>query len=650
FKDAALVFQFDKASRTSPLTLPPLGSLDITTLEMGATTNPWDQLQALYTFEEGNGSIVYDVSRIGTPLDLIVQDPENTRWSGDGLVVADSTVIVSTNLTTKQPTPASKIINACIASKEVTIAAWVKPAKADQETPARIVTLGADASDRNISLQQGVWDPDQNETQNVYGTHLRTTHTNKSGEPPLVATKITPTTDLVHLVYTRTAQGLSRLYINGVEQASGTLGGDFSTWATDYPLALANEVSGDRAWLGEYRLIAIYSRALSPDEAIASYYPTIRMSGTLTLTQVPAPLNGPLPVTLSHSQTSSVLTVNQTATLLVATGLQFDQVTLSWQQTGTAAPVIAGTIAATLWDNPLHFAISLSANQFLLSVIKPVGVHEIHLPASGRGPLQTLGHLTLAQFNLLVDRTVSTPAWTFQTDARITFTVIPPPLKGPFPVQFLIEDGRVWLSLNPTAPLAIVEALACDRVNLKFAPGQADWDIRGDISVSLFGQSLPLVPSFVQIDTTRVFQLEYRRDPEQTQTLSNPPGQLQLFSFILKTQPTNKTVFWQLAIAGYLGLKRADTAGLVGLLLLKASGQVVGNPDQPQSPTSLQDKQSTLQSLMDTIFSGDLSFERKRDRVILALVGKLTLFPAGRRCKRTGMPGSKSIQACACRS
>jgi hypothetical protein len=66
-------------------------------------------------------------------------------------------------------------------------------------------------------------------------------------------------------------RGVAKLYINGVERASGTVGGDFSNWDRGFRLALANEFTGNRTWLGEYHLVAIYDRALSPKEVTQNF-------------------------------------------------------------------------------------------------------------------------------------------------------------------------------------------------------------------------------------------------------------------------------------------------------------------------------------------------------------------------------------------
>ena len=72
-------------------------------------------------------------------------------------------------------------------------------------------------------------------------------------------------------MYTRGADGAERFYINGMESARGARKGDFSPWKTSYQFVLANERSGDRPWLGKYHLVAVYDRALAPEEVARSF-------------------------------------------------------------------------------------------------------------------------------------------------------------------------------------------------------------------------------------------------------------------------------------------------------------------------------------------------------------------------------------------
>ena len=97
-----------------------------------------------------------------------------------------------------------------------------------------------------------------------------TNSSRKTGKNGLNPSLSTPdgslTTDLTHVVYTRDRNADARLYINGVEVKRKNIRGDFSNWNDDMRLGLANEITRNRPWLGEYHLLAIYSRALGSAE------------------------------------------------------------------------------------------------------------------------------------------------------------------------------------------------------------------------------------------------------------------------------------------------------------------------------------------------------------------------------------------------
>ena len=216
-------------------------------------------LFVLYTFEEGSGLTMNDTSGTGTPLNLTAASAGAINWIPGGLEIQSSTIVQSAGA-------ASKIINASTASNEITIEAWVKPANTTQGGPSRIVTLSQDISNRNFTLAQG-----EGSINDRYNTRLRTTTTSVNGIPSQVTPSGTLSTTLTHVVYTRDAAGNATTYINGVQQASGTVGGDFSNWAGGYKLALANEMTLNRTWLGEYHLVAIYDSALSQAQVSQNY-------------------------------------------------------------------------------------------------------------------------------------------------------------------------------------------------------------------------------------------------------------------------------------------------------------------------------------------------------------------------------------------
>jgi hypothetical protein len=186
-------------------------------------------------------------------LDLTIADPSNTTWlpGTGGLRIDSDTIINSTD-----STAADALRDALISSNEITIDALVMPESADQSGPARIVTFSQDTSERFFALGHS-------------GTRaigrLRTTDgaVSNNGTPALETPDNTMTTSPMRIVYTREASGAERIYVDGVEVASGTRGGDFSNWTESYTLALANELTNNRDWLGTYYRIAIYDQAVN---------------------------------------------------------------------------------------------------------------------------------------------------------------------------------------------------------------------------------------------------------------------------------------------------------------------------------------------------------------------------------------------------
>lgn len=212
---------------------------------------------ALYTFQEGTGQTVFDRSGVSVPLNLTVRDPNAIRWLQHGVAIVAPTIFVS-------PGPASKVIEAVQKTNEITIEAWVRSQNISQDGPARIITLSKNTHERNFTIGQGMWD---DLPSSLYDARLRTTETNEDGRPGLSTASGLLTTDMTHIVYTRTISGIARLFLNGVEQANNVVGGDLSNWDATYRLGLANEMTGDRAWLGELHHLAIYDQAFSATAA-----------------------------------------------------------------------------------------------------------------------------------------------------------------------------------------------------------------------------------------------------------------------------------------------------------------------------------------------------------------------------------------------
>ena len=212
-------------------------------------------LLALYDFSETAGADIRDRAASGVAFDLKIPNINQVRRSQGTLEITSKTTIKSRK--------AASRMNATIKrSGEITLEAWIKPANLDQKGPARIITLSKNSTQRNVTLGQ---DGDAIEVR------FRTTKTSNNGLPSLRSPNRSLTTDLTHVAYTRDRSGRARLYLNGGLAREETIEGSPSNWAGSYYLALGNELSNDRGWLGSCHLVAIYSRDLLPGE-IARHY------------------------------------------------------------------------------------------------------------------------------------------------------------------------------------------------------------------------------------------------------------------------------------------------------------------------------------------------------------------------------------------
>jgi hypothetical protein len=226
-----------------------------------------DGLVVLYTFQEGEGTTVHDVSGVGTPLNLVIGDAGAVDWLPDGGLVLKRTIAAT-------PGPATKVIQACQTSQAVTIEAWLKPALIGQTGPARAVTISVNPGSRNITLgqQHGSW-----------CIRTRTSQGDGNGLPqmPAIPADAAAPLDpimfteprLMHVVYVRNnATSSDAIYVDGALAIDRTsLGGDFSNWDANFRLAVGGEMDNSRFWEGEMYRVAIYSRAWTAVEVAERY-------------------------------------------------------------------------------------------------------------------------------------------------------------------------------------------------------------------------------------------------------------------------------------------------------------------------------------------------------------------------------------------
>jgi hypothetical protein len=216
-------------------------------------------LVALYTFKEGSGTTVTDVSGVAPALNLTIPNPGAVEWLPDGGILIKQNVLIAS------PGPATKIIEACMASNQLTVEAYVKPANLTQDGPARMISVSVDTSNRNFTLGQHF---------DTWQMRTRTPDTGNNGATgsgSFSTAAKTVEVRLMHVVFTRDDWGHETIYVDGQVLAERDVWGDFTNWNAAYRMVVGGELNNQRYWHGEVHKVAIYSRALTPQEVTQNY-------------------------------------------------------------------------------------------------------------------------------------------------------------------------------------------------------------------------------------------------------------------------------------------------------------------------------------------------------------------------------------------
>jgi ferric-dicitrate binding protein FerR (iron transport regulator) len=148
------------------------------------------------------------------------------------------------------------LLEACRRSGELTVECALQTESLRQHGPARIVTFSTDSGNYNFTLGH----EDDRLT-----LRLQTADGNGNKQLSEVGLCHLPDTQRHHVVLTY-RDGLTVCYLDGEKvYENNSIRGDFSTWTPQH-LLLGNEWTGDRAWTGVIRGVAIYSRFLTEDE------------------------------------------------------------------------------------------------------------------------------------------------------------------------------------------------------------------------------------------------------------------------------------------------------------------------------------------------------------------------------------------------
>ncbi|VAW77261.1 FIG00702062: hypothetical protein [hydrothermal vent metagenome] len=213
---------------------------------------------ALYEFKSMQGNVAIDSSGVEPALHLTLSG--NVNWVGGwGIDIVTGRAQGSTT--------ASKKLNDLIkATGEYSVEAWVVPANVVQEGPARIISYSAGTTARNFTMGQ---------TQYNYDFLQRSSTTDANGEVALSTADADQDLQatLQHVVMTFDPINGRRIYVNGVftGDVDPVAAGNLTEWDDTFALVLGNEVSGDRQWVGQIRMLAIHNRALTQEQIVQNF-------------------------------------------------------------------------------------------------------------------------------------------------------------------------------------------------------------------------------------------------------------------------------------------------------------------------------------------------------------------------------------------
>lgn len=221
-----------------------------------------DALIALYDFEEGTGTMVFDSAGVGPALVIAGSDYE---WGAGSLILG------GTDAALQSGDAADMIVDRIRDSGELSVEVWFTPLDLAEDEQF-ILSLGFGVDCLGLSVVQ---DRDR-----LY-TSTGTDATRTDGEPGLDAPDLLVEGRRTHLVLTRSAGGVRRLHVDGRLRSQSLSPGSFGSWDPAQRLAVGGPVvgvsdeeceSGQSAfWHGEVHRIALHARALDELEVAQNF-------------------------------------------------------------------------------------------------------------------------------------------------------------------------------------------------------------------------------------------------------------------------------------------------------------------------------------------------------------------------------------------
>ncbi len=254
-------FALDAQPTSLPSSLVVSQGLHLTDGTVASGANRYDaDTIAKYMFSEGAGStIAYDTSGIDPAADLTLTG----HYQFDG---SWGVIFLAGGAKAQATVESSSKLNTLIqATGEFSVEAWVAPAVVATALSDIVSYSGSDTL-RNFTLAQ---------TNQDYDFPLRSSNSGLNGTPQLQTPDASMALQaaLQHVVLTYDPVNGRQIYVNGVNQnlTDPNKGGTISNWDSTFALVLGSEVSGDNAFQGEIKFLAIHQRAMSAAQVLQNF-------------------------------------------------------------------------------------------------------------------------------------------------------------------------------------------------------------------------------------------------------------------------------------------------------------------------------------------------------------------------------------------
>ena len=219
-------------------------------------------LVALWEFKTGTGSTAYDTSGIDPAVDLTLIG--SVTWLGGyGLDFSGGRAQANT-------LDSDKLHTFIDSTDEYAIEAWIIPANVTQEDANIVAYSGGDTA-RNFTLGQRMYN---------YDFYNRSSLSDANGEPFFTSDDNNDNevlqASLQHVVVNYDPINGREIFVNGqlvpglTDPTPPPLTIN-NVWDDTFAFVLGNEVSGNRPWNGQLRLVALHNRTLTPAQVLQNF-------------------------------------------------------------------------------------------------------------------------------------------------------------------------------------------------------------------------------------------------------------------------------------------------------------------------------------------------------------------------------------------